>query len=204
MGTLFRIRCDQCDTKQNITFDGFAGAAIMHGGVPGDILPQGYLAYVRSEDEIKVLPHPIETLSLEGAGGSWTSATLNGQILSFTNLICTNCGTINTTACVHSGALGCTTGIAAGILMIVANATVVEAPFLLKLALVWLAFFAPMLVCDFYVRRRHSKKAIPYRFSGCTNCGSEAAIPFAKATKVNLPCRKCGQNTATISFAGKS
>jgi hypothetical protein len=159
---------------------------------------------LRDDRELIVLPHPIESTSLKSADGSWASAALNGRILWFTNLICSGCGEINKTACVRSGGLGCTTGIASGGLMIAVNLLFLKAHWLIELVLFWLALLAPSVACDFYVRNRHSDKAAPYIFSQCTNCGGTDAIPLAAAKDRKLPCARCGRESVEITIAAKS
>lgn len=204
MGTLYRKCCENCDTAQNVTYEGFVGAAISDGGKPGDIMSEGYLAYLRTDNDLVTLPHPLEESALEGAGGSWNSATLSGRILSFTNLICTDCGTINTTASVHSGSLGCITGLVAATSTIAATLWLLHFHWLIEVGLVWLAMFGPMFACDFYVRRRYSKNAAPYKFVRCIKCGGDSAIALSSRQNRKLPCEKCGQDSVTLTIAGKS
>lgn len=187
-----------------MAFEGFAGAAVFDNERSGEIVAEGYLAYLRGNDDVVILPHPIEEECLKEAGGSWKSATLDGRILSFMNLLCTECGAINKTADVHASGLGCLTGIAASVLMIVANYWLIHAHWLIELGLVWVALFAPMIACDFFVRRRHADRANPFRFTQCHECGSRKAIPFANAMKRRLPCRRCGRPSVVITIAGKS
>lgn len=204
MGVLYCKSCQHCDTRQNITFAGFVAAVITNRDACGDIIPEDYLAFLRSDHDLVVLPHPLEASSLKGAGGSWNNAVRNGRILRFVNLVCTDCGTINTTAQVHSGGLGCFTGLIAAILAVGANVWLLQLHWTLEFGVVWLALCAPGLACDVYVRRRHANSAAPYQFVGCTNCGGDAAIPLSAAKSRKLPCAKCGQNSVTISYAGKS
>jgi hypothetical protein len=203
MGTLFRIRCEECDSKENVTFDGFVGAVLRDRGAPGVILPDGYLVYRDPKGEVRILPHPIETSALEAAGGSWTSATLDGRILRFTNLICTQCGTLNKTASISDGSLGCSTGLVAAAVVIAVN-FYFDNHWWLELTFVWLALIIPQLACGVYVRWRHADKAAKYQFSQCVNCGSEDATTLIDATHEKLPCPKCGRHSVTISIAGKS
>lgn len=88
MGVLYRKPCSDCDSRQNVMFDGFVGAVVTDDASTGDIITAGYLVYLRSPGEQVVLPHPIETATLKGAGGSWTSAMFNRKILQVSNLFC--------------------------------------------------------------------------------------------------------------------
>ena len=204
MGVLFRITCDTCHSRPNVTFDGFVGAALNDADKPGDIVADGYLAYLTQEGELIVLPHPMESSRLASAGGSWTKSGLNGQILRFTNLICHDCGTINKTAEIHSSGLGCTTGFYAGIATIALNIWLFDLPRWVEFGLFWASLMLPMLLADWYVRRKHSCNAIPYQFTNCVNCnGTDASALTANRNK-KLPCVKCGEKSVTISFGGKS
>lgn len=204
MGVLYRKSCSHCDTRENVTFDGFVGAAINKRELPGQIIAAGHLAYLAPEGNLIVLPHPIEGLALAGAGGKWNSACINGKILSITKLICTDCGTLNSTARVHSGGLGCATGLVAAVLMIAADVWLLQLPLFIEIALVWVALFGPGLIVDSYIRLRYARNAEPFRFRRCENCGGTNAIPLTSNRSQSLPCNQCGQKSVTITFAGKS
>jgi hypothetical protein len=204
MGTLYRKHCENCDLKQNVTFDGFAGAAITEPEEPGDIISGSYLVYLQEEGEPVVLAHPAESSMLHKAGGSWTSATLNGRILRFINLICTDCGTINTTARVDAAGLGCFLGLLTVILAILVNSFLLEVHRHLEFGLVWAAFFGPGITCNWYVRLRHGRNAIPYQFVRCDNCDGNDAIPITASKKRKFPCERCGEKSVTITIAGMS
>lgn len=204
MGTLYRKCCENCDSIQNVTFDGFVGAVVSDGGKPGDIMSEGYLAYLRADNDLVTLPHPVEESTLKDAGGSWNSATLSGRILRFTNLICTDCGAINTTASVDSGTLGCITGLVFFASMIAASKWHFNFHWLITVCLGWLAMCGPMLAWSFYLRRRYGKNAVPYKFVRCIKCGGGSAVALRSCQNQNLPCEKCGQNSVTLTIAGRS
>lgn len=210
MGLLYRKYCENCDSQQKVTFDGFAGAVISDNVSSGEVLSEWYLAYLKFNNELIVLPHPVEESTLNSrCGTSMNKATLKGRILSITNLICCSCGTINTTASLKTGTShGCITGLVLALIMIAVNIWVLDLYWGIEYMLVWLALLAPLLLCgflgDFYINRRYSQNAMPFKFQNCKNCGSSDAIPLHAAKSRKFMCPKCGEQSVTITIAGRS
>lgn len=204
MGTLFRITCDHCDTKTNVTFDGFVGAALTEFDKPGEIVSDGYVAYLSPQGKLVVLPHPLESSSLAAAGGSWNRSSLSGRLLRFTNLICLDCGALNKTARIHSAGPGCTLMVPMGIATFVLGDWLLPLPTWIMFTLSWVAAAIPPWIEGTYVNMVHGENAAPYRFQHCVQCGGSKAIPLSDSLKKKLPCPKCGERTISISYAGKS
>jgi hypothetical protein len=204
MGALSRIRCELCAEPQQVTFEGFAGAVVIGGESTGKIVTEHYLVYLRGNDDLVELPHPIEERSLREAGGAWTTAAREGRILCFTNLLCEDCGANSKTAEISTGALGCTTGLAAGFVAAAANYWLIDLHWLTELGFVYVAMFAPTLACGWYFARRHAERAAPFRFSRCHECGSTRGVSLSAAQKKRFPCRQCGERSVLVTFAGRS
>ncbi len=206
MGTLYRKYCPECDgnAEANVTFDGFAGAAIRNPLRGGEIVSQGHVAYIADSGDLVPLPHPIEYQSLDAAGGKWGDAAIHGRLLYIHNLVCADCGTPNTTATLHVGGTGCVTGLVLGSAAIAGNVFLFNLQPAFETFVVFVALFAPSLLIDLYVRIRYRSNAVPYQTKHCTHCGGGRLVPLASAKKRSLHCPRCKQETLTIEIAGRS
>src|ERR1044072_5088277 len=104
MGTLYHKSCAHCDADRepSITFDGFVGAVVSDRSRGGEIIADGYLAFLNSDRELIPLPHPAEQSTLKQQGETWRHATLNGRLLRIENLVCRDCGEMNSAASLTS------------------------------------------------------------------------------------------------------
>ena len=75
MGTVYRKFCPACNgnAETNVTFNGFAGAAITDSRRGGEIVSDGHVAYIGDSGELIPLPHPIESHALDAAGSPRTT-----------------------------------------------------------------------------------------------------------------------------------
>ncbi len=206
MGTLYRKYCPACDGSAdiNVTFDGFVGAAIADSQRGGEIVSGGHVAYIADTGELVPLPHPIESDALAAAGGTWTSAAIRGRLIYIHNLICTDCGSDNTTASLHTGGTGCTTGLALAAIAIACNVLLFNFHAVVEMVLIWTALFVPSSIVDRYVRIRYRDNATQHQTTRCAQCGSDNLVSLGSSTKVPLPCPRCNQRTMRITVAGRS
>lgn len=206
MGTLYCKFCPACDGdgETNVTFDGFAGAAVTSSGRGGEIVSEGYVAYIADSGDLVPLPHPIESHALDTAGGTWTDAAIHGRLIYIHNLICADCGTQTTTASLHVGGTGCVAGLVLAAIAITCNIFLFNLHPVVEIILVWMAMFAPSMVIDRYVRFRYRDNAAPHQNGRCVQCGGSNLFSFATARKGPIPCPRCQQNTMTIEIAGRS
>lgn len=205
MGTIYRKYCDKCDadSAQDISFDGFAGAAITNNSEGGKIISEGYLALLNPAGMLIPLPHPIESSALHQQGETWSGATRTGRILRVTNLICSDCGAMNTTADLSASAYGCGFGLILSIGLIAANTWYLKLPVFIASLMIWAGLILPHLMIDAYLRMRFRANVRPFRFKRCT-CGSRKAISIARAGKKLFPCKRCGEKSVRIEIAGRS
>lgn len=206
MGTLFRKYCPTCDrdTETNVTFDGFAGAAITNSRQGGEIVSLGYLAYIADDGDLVPLPHPIESCALHAAGATWTRATIHGRLLRITNLICTDCGAQNTTATLDTGGIGCVPSLLLVGIAIACNILVFSFHPIIEAFLVWMAVFTPPWLIDRYVWLRYRGNVRPHQTDRCNLCGGRHVLSLANARNSSLCCPRCKQKTMTIEVAGRS
>ncbi len=206
MGTLYRKYCVTCDgdDETNVTFDGFAGAAITDSKCGGEIVTNGHVAYLTDDVELVALPHPVESHALQSLGVTWDHAALRGRLIYVHNLICRDCGTANTTASLHTGGVGCLVGLLLAAAMIVINIFLLDLHFIAESVLVWGALFAPSMVIDRYVGFRYRGNAEPFRFRGCNQCNGTNVVSIARARRHQLTCPRCHNDTMNIEIAGKS
>lgn len=206
MGTLYRKFCPRCDggSETNITFDGFAGAALTNAQSGGQIVGDGHVAFIADGGDLVPLPHPIESHALDAAGATWNDAAIHGRLLYIHNLVCIECGTQNTTATLHTGGTGCVAGLACAALAIACNVIWFNLHPLIEIAFVYIALFAPLFLIDRYVRIRYSQNAEPHKTASCIQCGGSELTSLASARKRPLTCPRCKQLTMTIEIAGRS
>lgn len=206
MGILFRKYCPTCDcnTETNVTFDGFAGAAITDSWQGGEIVSDGHLAYIADDGHLVPLPHPIEGYALHAAGATWTRAAIHGRLIYIGNLICTDCGAQNTTATLHTGGLGCVPGILLAGIAIACNILVFSFHPIIEAFFVWMAAFAPPWLIDRCIWLRYRENAHPYQTDGCSQCGGRRVLSLANARNSSVYCPRCKQKTMTIEVAGRS
>ena len=206
MGTLYRKFCPPCDgnAETNVTFHGFAGAAITDSRRGGEIVSDGHVAYIADSGDLISLPHPIESHALDAAGGKWTDAAIHGRLIYIHNLICADCGAQNTTASIHTGDTGCVTGLALAGVVIAWNVFVFNFHPIATIIFVWMALFAPSKLIDRYVRMRYHNNVVPHQTKRCIKCGGGKLVSLASAKKDLFPCPQCKQRTMTIEIAGLS
>jgi hypothetical protein len=205
MGTIYRKYCETCDADsgQKVTFEGFAGAVISNGNAGGEIIDDGYLALLKPTGELVALPHPVEDSALREQGETWSGATWSGRILHVTNLICPECGTMNTTASLSANSYGCVCGLvlAAGMAAVCKWWFKLSGP--LEMLMIWSALFLPNLLISFYLRTRFQENARPFLFERC-KCGSKKAVSVKQARKKVFPCTRCKNKSVRIAIAGRS
>jgi hypothetical protein len=206
MGTLYRKICPACDgdTETNVTFDGFAGAAITNPLRGGEIVSDGYLAYIAGNGDLVQLPHPIESHALKAAGGTWNDAATHGRLLYIHNLICADCGTQNTTASLHVGGVGCGTGLVLGAIAISCNILLFKLHPIAAIIIAWIAMLAPSMLIDRYVRFLYHHNAVPHQATRCSACNGCNLVPLTIVRKRPVPCPRCRQKALTIEIAGRS
>jgi hypothetical protein len=207
MGTLYHKSCTDCDVdrEQSVTFNGFAGAVLSGRARGGEIIADGYLAFLNSEGELVPLPHPVEQSTLEQQGETWRRAALNGRLLRIHNPICRDCGRMNSAASLTSITdAGCLLGVISALVMVAVNSWLLKLPSFAEYLLFWLALLAPSTAIWIYVWVRFHKSAQRFRFAKCHGCGSRNGISLGRAVGKSLPCNRCGRNTMRISVAGRS
>lgn len=206
MGTLYRTFCPSCDgnAQTNVTFDGFVGAVITNSKLGGELVSDGYVAYLAENGDLVPLPHPLESASLETAGATWSDAANHGRLLYIHNLVCTDCGAQHTTASLHTGSAGCGVGLALGAAVIACDVLFFSFHPFIEIMLVWMALVAPSVLIDRYVRFRYRENALPHQTHRCSHCGGVHLVSLGSARKGPLPCPRCGKNTMTIEVAGRS
>jgi len=206
MGTLYRKFCPACDgdAETNVTFDGFAGAALANARRGGEIVSDGHVAFIADNGNLVPLPHPIESQALDAAGGKWNDAAIHGRLLYIHNLICADCGTQNTTASLHVGGTGCVAGLVLAAIVIACNIFVFDLHFIIEIIFVWMAMFAPSMLVDRYVRFRYRANAVTHQTDHCANCGGHNLSSLASARKSSIPCPRCTEGTMSIEIAGRS
>lgn len=206
MGTVYRKFCPAChgDAETDVTFDGFAGAVLTHSQRGGEIVSDGYLAYIADSGDLVPLPHPLESRALKAAGGTWTRAEIQGRLIYIHNLICADCGAENTTASLHTGGAGCITGLVLGAVAFACSILLFNLHPIIGIVLAWIAMFAPSFLIDRYVRIRYRDNAVPHQSTRCSQCGGDHLVSLASARRGPFPCPRCHQKTMTIEVAGRS
>lgn len=204
MGTIYRKFCPSCDlgTEPIVTFDGFAGAAIMERSKAGEIVCGSFLAFLNATGELVPLRHPCEDMDLEEQGISWSDATWNGRLILVTNLICQDCGMMSTTAEFSASHVGCLTGMCLAIISAVAL-PYFDMPILVVGLAIWLSLFMPNLFVAMYLRMRFKKQIQKFQLAECI-CGSKNLTPIAAVGKKKLPCTRCSNMTLQIEIAGRA
>lgn len=205
MGTIYRKYCETCDadSEQEVTFDGFAGAAILDGNAGGEIISDGYLAILKPTGDLIALPHPVEDFTLSEQGETWRAATRSGRILRVTNLICPGCGAMNTTASLSAHSSGCVFGLILAATLVPVSIWLLHLPVPLELLMIWSALFIPNLAISLYLRTRFQRNVQPFRFERC-ECGSKKAVSIERARKKKFPCMRCKSKSVRIEIAGRS
>jgi hypothetical protein len=207
MGTLYRKRCDTCDDgpEPSVTFEGFSGATITNATRGGEIITDGYLAYITEDGDLVPLPHPLEEETLHKHGGTWRDATLHGRLLHVHNLLCLDCGAPNTSASLSTfTGTGCLAGLCLAVVMIIANIYLIDLHGLIEYLLVWLVAFVPSMIVAIYVRIRYTTNTKPFLFQKCTDCGGHRVVSVRRAMKRAMVCRRCGNRSVTVEIAGRS
>lgn len=59
MGVLYRKHCKNCDTSQNVSFDGFVGATVTDNR-PGEIVAAGHAAYIKHDGDRRYLVEIVD------------------------------------------------------------------------------------------------------------------------------------------------
>ena len=206
MGTLYRKFCPVCDadTETNLTFDGFVAATATDSRRGGKIISEGYVAFIADSGELIPLPHPLESHSLEAAGGTWTDAAIHGRLLYINNLVCADCGTENTTASLHGEGTGCATGLMLAAITLACNIFLFNFHPIAEFILVGMAMCAPSMLIGRYVRIRYAGNVVPHQSNRCTRCGGSHLLSLASARKNSILCPRCRQKSMTIEIAGIS
>ena len=205
MGTIYRKYCETCDvdSEQEVSFDGFAGAAILDGNAGGEIISDGYLALLKPTGDLVALPHPVEDFTLTEQGETWGAATWSGRILRVTNLICPDCGAMNTTASLSAHSSGCVFGLIFAGGLVPASIWLLHLPVPLEILMIWSALFIPNLIIWLYLRTRFQANVKPFHFERC-DCGSTKTVSIERARKKRFPCTKCKNKSVRIEIAGRS
>jgi len=207
MPTLYRKYCPTCDpnTETDVTCDGIVGAVITKSRQGGEIISDGYFAYLSDQGDLVPLPHPVESRALQAAAGvTWTQAAIHGRLIHIHNLICTDCGTQSTTATLHTGGAGCIAGLQLAGIAIALNTLVFSFHPIIEVFLVWAAMFAPLLIMDRYIWLRYRGNASSYQTRRCRQCGGSHVRSLARARKYSLCCPRCRQMTMKIEITGRS
>ena len=204
MPEVYRVFCTKCLHSPSFGIGGVAAYVKADDRDQGAVTPASYLAFRRDDGELVCLPHPNENSVLREHGGSWSSASRNGQILSVAYKVCTTCGTVNEESQIYDAGLGCMVAIIAAIATFAVVRFIFGIHVLPAFALAYGVMFIPLGLASFIHRIRWSRTNTQMALAQCSACGGGDFCDLPLATRGPMMCPNCRTRNMLYSDAGFS
>ena len=188
MGSIHRLACRDCARGPRLPWNETVAGAVITGQPTGTLTSGHWLTYTRNDGVEVMLPHPLETYTLEQEGTTWARASAERRIWIHEPVACVACGVWSSERRAQPRqALGCVAFCVAAALMYALRSIVPWWTFLVVLV--------PMMLVPSVLQRRRLR-------SPCAVCGG-ARVPLARVNRSAVPCQACG-GTVRCTGAGVS
>jgi hypothetical protein len=192
MPIIYRAQCKSCRSAPDPN-----GSGDSVSRPEGSSFSEGYLAVRLNNNELAVLPHPSENITLKKYGFTHEQASKEKRLYYFQYKICEECGTLHKEQQVPGDPKGCLPSIIAGVATMILVWFFAKANWFISCCAGLLMFlFVGILFSKIYNRQRRNEIET-LKLKSCTHCRGNRFKAIHEIAKKPVMCPFCKTRNMT-------